>query len=129
MVLIAVSIIAGLWFSGGPMQARRDRFDNQRLKDFAQIRQALSCARRGNRLTTLPEQLTVNSFPADCLNIYSKGLLVDEETGKPYRYERLSGLEYRICADFHDSTQALQGATISVLGMFDAKTGCMSGKL
>jgi hypothetical protein len=121
-----VAITAGLLAVGGPLTARRDRADVARLADLTRIARTLSCTVNG---VAAPLPRTRADWRPEACASYLLGLLIDRETGAPYRYTRRGGDGFRICAAFHDARGTwARGRRCShprARFDFDAETGCM----
>lgn len=86
----AVAVIAGLATVGGPGAARLERYDERRVRDVAELVNAIERHRifTGN----LPESLdAVRTDRAGRPPIH------DPETGAPYEYEVLADKRFRVC--------------------------------
>ena len=133
-VVVFIAIIAGLFTVGGPDQARRDMFDLRRYEDLAEISYALGCSNWRVMQPTLPDELKVESLRAYCGGVeIGADVLLDNETGKPYVYERLSESEYSVCADFYDAQKTMQLGyrrfVVGVQSSFNPDTGCVTGRV
>ena len=126
--VVILSLAAGLWSSGGPGQARRDRVDEQRLNDLTQIAEALQCHRQPASAGPLPETLTLDSLTGSCpgWSALTADILTDPLTGAAYAYHRLDGTRFEICATFYNAARASARSPLSF--PFDAATGCLSGR-
>ncbi len=127
---IAIAIVVGLFFVGGPLQGQRDKFDTQRYLELSKLGRALLCEQSARvDALPLPQALSVEAFRVHCS---SAGIaaddLFDDETGAPYVYKRISDQDFAICATFHDAERTLRLiGPVRVGGVFDPATGCISG--
>jgi hypothetical protein len=90
---VGAAVAAGLVLMGSPGEARARRLDARRVSDLAQIARNIDLfwTRRAELPATLAElsgELGLGALP------------VDPETGNAYRYSRLEGSHYEICAEF-----------------------------
>lgn len=86
----AVAVIAGLATVGGPGAARLERYDERRVRDVAELANAIE----RHRIFTgsLPESLdAVRADPS------VPPPTRDPETGAPYDYEVLGEKRFRVC--------------------------------
>jgi hypothetical protein len=92
-LVVAATVLAGLWLGGSPDGERLRRLDERRVQDLQQIARTLEGrARREGALPETPAAL-VDGLRLD-------GLPTDPVSGRPYRYERLAPDRFRLCADF-----------------------------
>ena len=132
--IVAAAILVGIFVAGSPMQAQREAFDRARLDDLGFIATALQCANPRIREPVLPDALTLESLRGYCGGVAVSGPeLVDNETGEPHVYTRVSETEFRICAEFDDAERAmrLNYSMYQPGGMFsfDPGTGCVTGRI
>jgi hypothetical protein len=130
-LVVGAAILAGLLTVGGPLTARHEAYDRQRLADLTTIARSLASAE------TLPEALTIESLgplgearglTPDAL----AALLVDPETGDAYRYAREADLRFSVCATFHDALwleAGMFGRESSDDLVLDREAGCVRGRL
>ncbi len=102
--VIAVTIMvvgAGLYVSGSPMQARRERFDTQRVNDLQQISYAIDTFwLTKQRLPNTLEELRENMYPSSYSSYYF-GSAKDPRTGTAYEYRTKDGTgTYELCSAF-----------------------------
>ena len=109
VIIVTLLVVgAGLYVSGSPMQARRERFDTQRLNDLQQISYAVDSF-----------TLTKQRLPADLEELrkgintptssYYLGSTKDPNTGADYEYHlKDSTGNYEVCATFETNTQHTQ---------------------
>ncbi len=92
-LLAALAVAGGLFLTGGPAEARKERRDRQRDGDLAALVGLVRCLAEhdGDRL---PGKLAPSP---DCDWV---GELQDPLTGQPYRYLVTGPHGYRLCADF-----------------------------
>ena len=133
-VAIIVAIVVGLLTVGGPIEARREAYDLRRYNDLARISQALWCPNLRIQRPILPNDLSLATIRAYCGGTEIQAdVLWDEETQKPYRYERISESQFSVCADFYDAekTMRLTGQLLSVgaQASFNPDTGCVTGRV
>lgn len=125
---VAVVGLAGwsLLATGVPSSVRDQRLDLQRFSDLGTIASGLRCEAGG----VLPEGLDVDSVIRFCpARPVAAATLTDPETGAPYRYERLDDTRFRLCADFADLDNTLEFERFGPNWLFDAKTGCLTGRI
>jgi type II secretory pathway pseudopilin PulG len=109
-VIIVTFIVvgAGLYVSGSPMQARRERFDTQRLNDLQQISYAVdSFSMTKQRLPADLEELRkgVNTPTSS----YYLGSTKDPKTNTDYEYRlKDSAGNYELCATFETDMKNTQ---------------------
>lgn len=90
-LLVAASILAGLWTVGGPVQARSDRRDAIRLDDLHILHWHLRCLLR-----------TGHSIDASAPDCPSRPRDRDPFTDQLYRIELQSGSDLVLCAEFEN---------------------------
>lgn len=98
LVIILASIIWGFAVLGSPMTQRLYKYDEQKVNDLMNISSAVQ-----NYYSTyqiLPSSLS--TIPPD---YYIS--LVDPQTQKPYKYELVQNLRYKLCAEFNKSSPNL----------------------
>lgn len=118
--LAAVAVVLGLVVVGGPGTGRAERRDATRERDIYNLSHYVNCTidtGEGTLPTELPETET-------CTTMYPDTRRADPFTGKPYRFERLSDNEYRLCADFELTELARTEGYRDTA--FDPATGCRS---
>ncbi|MFZ2167813.1 MAG: DUF5671 domain-containing protein [Minisyncoccia bacterium] len=94
VVLAVGTIVAGFFIVGTPADARRARFDSQKVNDLQVIQSQVVSYWQAKQ--KLPEALT------DLNDSLSYGPLpVDAESGKSYSYEATSDLSFKLCAEFN----------------------------
>jgi len=91
VVVVAVTITAGLIVAGGPGVARQRRLDERRTLDLTML--VISINVHYTRHHALPSSL-------DTLRVENVDIPVDPVTRAPYRYEVTSATGYRLCATF-----------------------------
>ncbi len=112
-------------------------FDLRRYADLTKISQALACPNWRVRRPTLPNELNVTTIRAYCGGTEIQAeVLQDNETGKPYVYNRISETQFSVCADFYDTEKTMrlsgQGMFRAFNGMqasFNPDTGCVTGQV
>jgi hypothetical protein len=93
-VLAVVSIVSGFLLVGTPYEARRARFDDQKLNDLVSLQSQIVYYWQAKQV--LPRKLS------DLNNSLSYGPVpVDPETGEAYGYEATGPLSFKICALFN----------------------------
>jgi hypothetical protein len=92
--LIVLSIVAGFFIIGTPQEARKYRFDEQKIVDLQSIQSQVVYYYQQKE--TLPQNLSELNDP---LSYFSTPL--DPQTGESYQYERTGNLSFKICADFN----------------------------
>lgn len=117
-ICAAIAVVAGLFVSGGPIQARKEKRDETRLRDLQAINQNVYC--RAAELGRLPEQpenseTCPEDFPAD-----------DPFTGEPYGYSRIDDRNWRVCAAL-ELPDLVPGAGFAE--EYDASSGCFVSRL
>lgn len=133
-IAVLVAIIVGLFTVGGPDQARRDMFDQRRYEDLGEIAYALSCPNWRVRKPELPDELTLESLRSYCGGVQiAADVLLDNETGAPYVYDRKNGSEFSVCADFYDAEKTMRLGyrryPDGVQTSFNPETGCVTGRV
>ena len=104
-----IAIIAGLYLTGGPREARREAFDEEQMENLAKISEALHCFGDLDTDKALPDTLTVETLRQYCSHVdISQADLRDVDTGVPYAYTRISEIEYSVCAEFNDAQKAFE---------------------
>ena len=106
-VLVLVTIVAGFFIVGTPWEARKYRFDEQKVSDlqniqyqvvnYWQLKQALPAA-----LTDLADPISGAYIP------------VDPQTGQPYEYSVTGPMSFELCASFNAEarSQTVNGRTV-----------------
>lgn len=90
--LAMVAVAMGLYLTGGPDRARKEKRDREREQDLMVLANWVDCvAARNGRL---PKQLQDD---AQCDWQVRR---IDPFTDKPYLYEVLAPRRYRVCASF-----------------------------
>ena len=132
---LLAAIILGLLTVGGPGSAKRDRYDQLRYEDLRFLETALRCTNWRILEPELPDDLTLDSLRSYCggVEVELAGL-VDDETGEPYRYTKISEKEFSVCADFYDAHNTINTITKSrsdfgASSSFNPDTGCVSGRV
>ena len=110
---VAAALAAGFWLIGGPEVARMENRDQRRMSDLHALQRHVTCLARTTG-KTLPQTLDETR---DC----PAPQLTDRFTDVPYRYARLTGMAYEVCAAF-ERPDRLQPSP-----RFDAETGCLHG--
>lgn len=98
-VIVAVAIVAGLWVTGSPAQARLRRLDERRVNDLQVAGRAIDQFRREHG--HLP--LTMDSLPSP---LAEGQTLRDPASGTPYEYRPSGDSTYSLCADFTGPAEA-----------------------
>jgi len=113
LAILVVGLVGlGLLATGGPGKGRMEKRDVTRLTDLQALADLAYClAGTGD----LPAALV----PGDACPREIR--LADPFTGTPYRYERLAGGAFRLCAGFEDA-EWLRGTR---RGDLDPATGCV----
>ena len=91
--LAGVVVAAAIAMTGGPVEARKEHRDRQRLADFRAISAHLSCM-VGDDTGPLPET------PAPAPGCRDTPRLSDPFTGQPYGYHVVDDQTIRLCAGF-----------------------------
>lgn len=131
-VLLLAAIVAGLLSVGGPGSARRDRYDLLRYQDLRFLETALKCTNWRILEPELPDELTLESLRSYCGGVeVEPDRLLDNETGKPYRYTKISEKEFSVCADFYDANSPMiKSRSVARTSLsFNPDTGCVSGRV
>lgn len=129
---LLAAIILGLLTVGGPESAKRDRYDQLRYEDLHFIETALRCANWRILDPKLPDELTLDRLRSYCGGMeVDEDRLVDDETGEPYRYTKISEKEFSVCADFYDAHDTLikSRSAVGAIASFNPDTGCVSGRV
>ena len=92
-LLVTAAVVRGL-FMIGPIEEQRNRkFDDRRLSDLQRIASSVEFYYRTH--DELPDSLGVlATLPGGSVP------RMDPESGKPYRYRRISADSYELCATF-----------------------------
>lgn len=102
-VLITVSVIAGFFIAGTPQEARRARYDAQRVNELQNIQwQIVNYWQQKN---VLPKTLDDLSDP---LSGYA--IPHDPENKSVYEYESMHNLSFRLCAVFNKESRTMMDA-------------------
>lgn len=138
VLAVGLAIAAGLWATGGPGEQRARRYDEARVDELRKLAHALLCLTPVTRKHPLPEILTTSGISPSCKGlIFVDQDLLDDETGKPYRYQRVNDSSFRLCADFHDSETVAReilsaydryttgGASLHTYMRFEKTGGCL----
>lgn len=110
----AAAVLAGLVVGGGPMQARKENRDQDRLGDLLQISANIDC--QVGVLRRLPDAPQTTEACPTALR------LTDPHTGAPYDYARIDSHHWRICAAF-ELPQQIEPNPYGA--QFDPERGCM----
>lgn len=115
--LAVVLVGIGLYQVGSPDQARMDRLDEERVRDVKALSSCIS-EMSDERYSALPSVLTEPLF---CGRTKAT---VDRVTGEPFRFERLEGREFKVCA----TMERPDGPRIDIYGVgtFDRASGCLT---
>ena len=128
-----LAIIVGIYLTGGPMEARHEARDEERLEDMAQISEAFQCFGEVDSERVLPEVLTVEALRVYCGHVtIGEPDLRDSETGALYEYKRISDTEYAVCAEFHNAEKAFaqnEWITYGERSTFYPEQGCVKGRI
>lgn len=89
-----LTVFAGFFVIGSPMDARLLRFDEEKVRDLESIQSQLTY--HYQQKAVLPESLAELN---DALSGYM--VPVDTQTKNQYRYEKLSELSFKLCATFN----------------------------
>ena len=92
--VVFASIVGGFFIVGTPATQRALRFDQTRVSDLQSVQWQIVTYWQQKQM--LPEGLNDLN---DAITGYTVPL--DPETGKPYRYERLARLSFKLCASFN----------------------------
>lgn len=113
-LLAAVLVIAGLATVGGPGQGRLERRDETRLSDLQRLASYVRCV-ADTQQQTLPDALR----PVETCTAQVR--FDDPYTGMAYRYEKVTGTAFRLCAGFEDADSLNDGRW----GEVEPATGCI----
>lgn len=99
--VVLAAILAGLYFSGSPVEQRLQRIDERRVSDLRQLASAINqyhevYGRLPGDLASLVDGQRMSSIPAD------------PETGNRYKFEIIGAGDYRLCAAFSTDARAGQ---------------------
>jgi hypothetical protein len=104
-VIVVLAFVWGLFIVGTPAYGRQQRMDDDRLNDLRQIQQEIyNIAYEGRAweqgaAPTKPVPATLNDMLAQAQ--YARPDIVDPESGVPYEYAVLSGINgFSLCATF-----------------------------
>ncbi|MGD2167041.1 MAG: hypothetical protein PVF63_02975 [Gammaproteobacteria bacterium] len=100
--VVAAVVIAGLWLSGSPQNARAERLDERRIADLMRIVRVLERTWQDDE--ALPEQL---EELVDGRRLAE--LPVDPVTQESYEYRRTARMQFELCADFARPAPRLSG--------------------
>lgn len=129
--IAVTAIIAGLYLTGGPKEARREAFDEKQMENLAKISEALHCFGNSGSDKVLPDTLSVEALRQYCSHVdISQANLRDVITDAPYSYTRISDVEYSVCAEFNDSQKAFEQNDYIYFeqhSTFYPDEGCMKG--
>lgn len=104
-LFVLAAVIAGFVVAGSPSSARAERNDQQRVQDLEQIQwQVTSFWQLKKRLPATSSELVDPANPSP--------LPVDPETGEQYRFEIVSDLTYRMCANFEANSASANGSEV-----------------
>ena len=116
--LVATMLALALVQTGGPATGRAEKRDLARLDDLGALERFVICVARKDGQTALPDTLApVAACPDDTPRD-------DPFTGAPYRYARLGGTEFRLCATFEMPARLDYRAS-----QLDRETGCITGRI
>ena len=90
---VLASIVGGFFIMGSPFTLRMKRFDERRVNDLQNIQYQI--VNFYQRKGVLPNSLDELKDPIAGFNIP-----LDPDTIRPYDYEKISDLSFKICADF-----------------------------
>jgi hypothetical protein len=93
-VMALLTVIAGFFIIGSPMDARLLRFDEEKVSDLQSIQSQLTY--HYQQKERLPEALSELN---DALSGYT--VPVDTQSNSQYQYEKLSNLSFKLCATFN----------------------------
>ena len=119
------AMIAIFFESGGPLDAKGQKYDQERVRDIQSLKYSVEDYYRENG--KLPDKLsgiTLKSYQTDRTN--------DPETGKEYEYSATGDTSYKICATFSTSSSDKKSAsTLSYNNEFNHPKGyhCFNLKL
>jgi hypothetical protein len=96
-ILAVMTIVAGFFIIGTPMQAMSYQFDEQKVNDLQTIQSEIVSYWQQNgklpaTLAQIGQPLTGETVP------------VDEQTGDSYQYTVVSKLSFKLCATFNAAT-------------------------
>lgn len=104
--VVATSIIAGFFIVGTPREARRARYDAERVSDLQNIQWQI--VNYWQQKEKLPNTLDELSDPLSGYNIPR-----DPERQLAYEYERVSSLSFRLCAVFNGESRAMMDTGVA----------------
>lgn len=88
------AVIAGIAIDGGPMYARKEKRDDERMTEVNRFSVQINClSERGNAIVMPTDFTPTDECPAEVS-------MKDPYTGEPYKVEPLENGKYRICAPF-----------------------------
>jgi hypothetical protein len=98
-ILAVLTIVAGFFIIGTPMQASANQFDEQKVSDLQTIQNEVIMYWQEEG--KLPVSLAALSNSTSGVSVP-----VDEQTGQPYGYDVLGKLGFKLCATFNAVTPA-----------------------
>jgi hypothetical protein len=101
VLMIAATVITGLYLAGSPSKERGRRFDEQRVSNLQSIASAIDA--RFERTGTLPTDLAELAVPGNPEN-YVIGSMNDPATMTQYEYLPADATKYQLCATFDLAT-------------------------
>ncbi|MDO5603937.1 MAG: hypothetical protein Q4G25_02130 [Paracoccus sp. (in: a-proteobacteria)] len=121
LVGLAVALVIwGLLAGADPGAARAERRDDARMSDLRTLNSNVLCQIRADDDRRLPEGPAVTDA---CPGPLPEG---DPQSGAAYRYQRLDGRTWQICADFERADRTPSGAGyVTDATRFDAESGCL----
>lgn len=119
-LVAAVLVVLGIVTVGGPGTARAERRDQARLEDLQQLVPYIGC------LTAQAGEVLPQSLGPTNKACAEDPPLADRFDGEPYRYERLSGASYRLCARLERPDRLSSDAVWNPASSFEPSTGCLT---
>lgn len=114
-ILAVVTIVAGFFIVGTPMEARLQRYDTEKVSDLQNIQSQITTYYQAKQ--KLPAQLS------DLNSSLSYGPLpVDVQTGAAYEYAPTGALSFKLCATFNAQgrgNQAVSAQPVAVTPLGD----------
>ncbi|MDD5252196.1 MAG: hypothetical protein PHT12_06230, partial [Patescibacteria group bacterium] len=114
---VVLAVVAGIMVAGSPNEARRQRFDQQRLDRVRGISYEVQSYYDLNG--RLPEKLDELS------SVKSGTPAVDPQTGTPIEYNKTGALNYELCAEFATVSPPISNmpaaAPVSVKASYDSE--------
>lgn len=101
-----IALIAGMVINGSPVTRRNIRFDIERVSELSSIANSINHAADSMDDFRLPETLKSGVDSQEFW--YSFDQIVDPETGEEYEYQILSETRYKLCANFHFSSDTAE---------------------